>query len=80
MIEMFTPIPEGTICSNCKKRLATIKWTGYASSMEINHGALIEYWCKICASQAQIECRKEQAAQIPALEKELEELLKKESK
>jgi protein-arginine kinase activator protein McsA len=75
---MFKSIPPGTICSNCKKRPATIKWTGHSSATDINHGAPIDYWCAVCATQAQLEYYKEMAKQIPGLEKQLAELKNKE--
>jgi len=75
---MFKPIPPGTICVNCKKRLAVIWWRGYASVFEVNHGAPVEPWCKVCELEAQLEYHKEQARHISEIEKELNELRSKE--
>lgn len=66
--------PPSGMCVNCGQRPATSWWAGKASFFEVNHGAPVHAWCKVCVAEAQLEAAKVEAARIPKLEAELAEL------
>jgi hypothetical protein len=59
------------LCVVCKTRPATINWVASGSSMDFIHG-LSERRCMICCLRTQLEKAMETTAQIPRLQKELE--------
>lgn len=70
-------IPEGYICTNCKKRLATTAWTGHEGIMAAVHGNFT-FWCGLCSTISQLAFAKERAAAIPELEAQIKALQEKE--
>jgi hypothetical protein len=63
------PEPSGD-CANCHQRPATERWTSEGGTLALVHGG-IEFWCKPCCLQAQLDYARERAAAIPELEREL---------
>ena len=61
------------ICAKCRTRPGTEFWT--EGSIAFVHGAY-QRWCKVCVLSTQLEFARELAAQIPALEAELENVRK----
>lgn len=61
-------------CFHCKKRKAVGRWTGTASVLDQVHGHTGSPVCQICALKFQLEYCSFQAARIPGIEMELEEL------
>lgn len=74
---MTNDIPKGTLCENCGKREATIKWVGSGGYTDLAHGYWSP-WCEQCSIEAQIEHIKKRMADLPGLEKRLAELVAKE--
>jgi len=59
------------ICTNCKKRKATINWVGQGSMMDFIHGGYTR-WCEYCSTKESLKYAKKQAKRIPILERKLE--------
>ncbi len=61
------------ICTNCKKRKASVNWVGKGSAMDFIHGDY-QRWCLHCATKVQLANAKKQARKIPILERRLARL------
>lgn len=59
------PIPEKTICSKCKERIAKVIWS--EGVMAAIHGAYT-YYCLLCSLREQLKHAREQAAKVIDLE------------
>jgi hypothetical protein len=66
MMNMMSDIPEGAMCAKCEKHKATEKWVGEGGWLAATHG-MIQYWCKCCVLEEQLEYAKDQAKEIPKL-------------
>lgn len=58
------------ICANCHQRPATIIWVGEGGMLAYTHGGGV-WWCKFCATEAQLAYAKAAALRIPELEQQL---------
>lgn len=63
--------PSGT-CTNCHQRPATAWWSpeGVLGFVHGNRAA----WCRVCVVETQLQHAREQAARIPELEAQLQQL------
>lgn len=62
---------EGSACANCKKHVASVRWTGDEGALAMVHG-FYALWCNCCALEAQLTRAKERASMILQLERDLE--------
>lgn len=62
------------LCANCKTRDATVNWVAEGGALAFTHG-MFARWCLICATTAQLEYARKQAADIPRLEQKLATLV-----
>lgn len=60
-------------CVNCRTRPAAVNWVGGGGALAYVHGMSVR-WCDYCATSAQLSYAKDLAAEIPALERKLQEL------
>ena|SRR3990167_10844110 len=75
-IKLVKDFKREDICTNCKKRKATLNWVGEGSIMDFVHGNFTR-WCKVCAVRAELKHAKKQVRRIPSLEKKLNKLKNK---
>lgn len=64
-----TPPPP---CDNCGERPGTEPWIGDLGALAFSHGGA-KLWCRVCVLETQLEHARSRAAEIPRLERELEE-------
>lgn len=55
------------VCPKCNEREGTIRW---GDALAITHGGA-QWWCLVCALQAQINHAEERAAALPELRERL---------
>jgi hypothetical protein len=71
-------LPEGarlrptTLCENCGRRPATVKWCGEAGMLAFTHG-FAKDWCEACALGEQVKHAEKAAAELPELRRRLAE-------
>lgn len=69
----FLPVKHDGQCENCKQRQGSINWVGEGGALAYSHG-MSSWWCEFCATEAQLAHAKKVAADIPDLERRLNEL------
>jgi hypothetical protein len=61
-----------TLCANCREREGTELWVGDGGALALVHGMSVR-WCRRCVITAQLAHARAMAAQVPSLERELEQ-------
>jgi hypothetical protein len=67
-------VPDGKLCDNCHKNLASIMWVGTGGGWALIHGHY-QWWCKKCSLEEQLAHAKKLAAQIPEIEEQLKSIV-----
>ena len=62
------------LCVKCRERDATVRWCPHGTVMGMR--GYVEFWCDLCAVNAQIEHAEEMQAILPGLYARREELEK----
>jgi len=67
-------IPEGTLCENCNKNLATGRWIGQGGVLALTRYHMQRLWCERCMLTEQVKYAKGLSKKLTKWEKKLKKL------